>query len=62
MGSSRIKKRPYFHQAIVANQPNNTKICNDLLGAGIDHLTYDYQYSKMIDQTAELISQDFVKP
>ena len=62
MNGSRIKKRHYFHQVIVYNQPTNTKICNDLLGAGIDPLTYSYQYSKMIDQPKNLISQDFLKP
>ncbi len=35
---------------------------NDLLGAGIDPLTYDYNMSKLVDNRAELIAQKFEKP
>lgn len=32
---------------------------NDLLGAGIDPLTYDYNLSKLVENGADLIAQKF---
>jgi hypothetical protein len=61
-GSSQIRKRPYFHQLIVANEPNSIRICNDLLGAGLDPLTYKSSHSKLIDSSAQLMAKEFLKP
>ena len=55
--SSQVKKRPYFHQLIVDNQPTNVRICNDLLGAGLDPLTCNTNHSKLIDQKGQLIAK-----
>ena len=52
---SQLRRRPYFHESIVKNSPKNVKICNDLLGAGIDPLTYDYNYSNLVDNSKYLL-------
>lgn len=44
---------------IVENEPPSVKICSDLLGAGIDPLTYDYSYSKLTDHPPQLLNADF---
>ena len=59
---SQIKKRPYFHQLIVENEPANTRIHNDLLGAGLDPLTCNISHSKLIDNTHELLAKEFNRP
>ena len=43
------------------NEPSNVKVCGDLLGAGIDPLTYDYSYSKLADHSPELLATEFKK-
>ena len=49
--ATQLKKRPYFHQLVVDNEPVNTRIHNDLLGAGLDPLTCNVTHSKLIDNT-----------
>lgn len=59
--ASNLKKRPYFHQLVVENEPSNTKIINDLLGAGIDPLTFNVNYSKLANSSSQLLSKEFTK-
>ena len=54
-----IKKRPLFHDIIDQNKSSSVRITNDLLGAGIDPLTYDYTHSKMVEDTSELFYHKF---
>lgn len=54
-----IQKRPFFHELIDTNQPENVRIMNDLLGAGIDPLTYDYNHSHMVQNSDELFNYKF---
>lgn len=57
-----LPKRPLYHDMIDTNYPESIRIMNDLLGAGIDPLTYDYNVSKLVENGAELIAQKFEKP
>lgn len=40
----------------------DTRISNDLLGAGIDPLKYDYNYSKLVNEASKLFYKTFTKP
>ena len=40
----------------------DVRISNDLLGAGIDPLKYDYDYSKLVNSTQQLFNKTFTKP
>ena len=39
----------------------DVRISNDLLGAGIDPLKYDYNYSKLVNSTHQLFNKAFTK-
>ena len=39
----------------------DVRISNDLLGAGIDPLKYDYNYSKLVNSTQQLFNKTFTK-
>lgn len=40
----------------------DAKISNDLLGAGIDPLKFDYNYSKLVNQSEKLFNKTFSRP
>ncbi len=40
----------------------DARISNDLLGAGIDPLKFDYNYSNLVNQTQTLFNKTFTKP
>lgn len=40
----------------------DARISNDLLGAGIDPLRFDYNYSKYVNETSKLFYKTFTKP
>ena len=65
--NSRIEDNQFHNQQIKRTWLNqnlspDARISDDLLGAGIDPLKFDYNYSSLLSQTQQLFQKQFPKP